>query len=76
LHFDGPGCSGPDNSAIRFPGIEGNAGQIGDRLPRAVIAFSFFGVRYSVSDFGGIGDMLTVASEIQGVGYYVTAIHR
>jgi len=50
LHFDRPGCSGPDNSAIRFPGIEGSAGLIGDHLPGAVIAFSFFGVRYFVSN--------------------------
>jgi hypothetical protein len=41
LHFDRLGCSGPDNSAIRFPGIEGGAGQIGGPLPRALIAFSF-----------------------------------
>ncbi|MBU0967812.1 MAG: hypothetical protein KKA54_15680 [Proteobacteria bacterium] len=33
--------SGPDNSAIRLPGIEGSAAQIGGQLPRAGIAFSF-----------------------------------
>jgi hypothetical protein len=39
--FDRPGFSGPDNSAISFPGIENSAGQIGGQLPRAGIAFSF-----------------------------------
>jgi hypothetical protein len=48
-----PGCSGPDNSAIRFPGIEGNAGQIGGQLPKAVIVFSFLESRILFQIWGG-----------------------
>jgi hypothetical protein len=41
LHFHHPGYSGAGNAAIRFPGIVTSAGQIGDQLPRAEIAFYF-----------------------------------
>jgi len=43
---------GPDNSAIRFPGIEGSAGQDRRRAPQGGDCIFFVGVPYFVSNPG------------------------
>jgi hypothetical protein len=54
LHFDRPGCSGPDNSAIRIVGIEDSSGQDRRPAPQGGDCIFFFGVLYFVSNLGGI----------------------
>jgi len=54
--FDRPSCSGPDNSAIRFPGIEIGAALIGAQFTWAVIA----ALPYFVSNPGGVSEISKV----------------